>query len=433
MSRKWIVAILVYIGLIALCCIVVYAVPSVRGMLEKTYIAQNGTIDVKDEVSGFIVRDETVYAAGQKSKINRLAETDKLVKAGTGIVELTPTDAEPEEIEDETADNEAADNKEDKSKDKSGEKTEEKKEGKSEDKSKDKSEEKKEGKSEDKAADKKEEGKEKEKTDGEETAEEPEDTAENTGRYKSIMEELGDSVKVTEDGTTRDAGYISYYVDGAEAKLSTGALDGLTEKDLKSLTGRRAVKTPDKHCGKGYPVFKVVGNSKWYLVFFVDNEDAGKYVEGETVTIDINEEPVTVTVSKTESGTRTTKVALSCKAFFDGFFEMRELSTTVTFVSATGLVVEDSSIVEAPDGKRGVFVKNKLGEHVFKPIRAKADNGTKCVVYSDLYVDADGNFVETIRTYDEIISDPSEDDIESLKKTNPAKKDKSSDKTGENR
>lgn len=417
LSRKWIVAILVYIGLIALCCIVVYAVPSVRGMLEKTYIAQNGTIDVKDEVSGFIVRDETVYAAGQKSKINRLTETDRLVKAGTKVVELTPTDADPEETEDETSEGgTGATNEVSSALTKAAGDALTKVTGK-------------------KKTDKKEESKDKDKekaAEETEAEEEPEDTAEGTGKYKSMMEELGDSVKVTEDGTTKDSGYISYNIDGAESKLSTKALDGLTEKDLKSLTGRKAVKMPEKHCGKGYPVFKVVGNSRWYLVFFVDNEDAVKYVEGETVTIDINGEPVTVTVSKTDSGTRTTKVALACKAFFDGFFDMRELSTTVTFVSATGLVIEDSSIVEAPDGMRGVFVKNKLGEHVFKPVRAKADNGTKCVVYSDLYVDSEGNFVETIRTYDEIIAEPTEEDIAGLEKSHPVKKDTSSGKTDGN-
>jgi hypothetical protein len=45
---------------------------------------------------------------------------------------------------------------------------------------------------------------------------------------------------------------------------------------------------------------------------------------------------------------------------------------------------------------------------VFTPVRTKADDGTKCVVYSDIYVDEGGNYVETIGTYDEIIAEPSE-------------------------
>ena len=84
--------------------------------------------------------------------------------------------------------------------------------------------------------------------------------------------------------------------------------------------------------------------------------------------------------------------------------------------SAEGLVLEDGSIVEAPDGTCGVFVINKLGEHVYTPVRTKADDGTKCVVYSDIYVDENGNYVETIGTYDEVIAEPSEEDIASLKK-----------------
>ena len=395
LARKWIIAILVYVGLIALCCIVVYAIPSVKGMLERTYIAQNGTIDVKDEVSAFVVRDEIVYTAAERYMIKRVAETDKLVKADTKIVELIPIDIEPEETEEsnsflgQVAEDVLNKTQGDKKKD---------------------------------DAKAKEEEQAKEAEAEAEAEEEPEDPAEHTGRYKRIMEELGDSVKVTDNGTTKDAGYISYFVDGAETKLSTQALDGLTEKNLKDLTGRRTINTPDNHCGKGYPLFKVVRNGKWYLVFFVDNEKAGRYIVGDTVTVDINGEPVSVRVALVDSGTKTSKIALSCKTFFDGFFELRELQTTVTFVSAEGLVLEDASIVTAPDGMRGVFVKNKLGEHVFKPVSAKADDGKKCVVYSDIYVDAEGNFVETIRTYDEIVAEPTEEDMASLEKTHPAKK-----------
>ena len=90
-NKKWIVAFLVYVGLVALCCIALYVVPSVIGMFERTYIAEHGKIDVADEVSAFIVRDERVYVAAQKSSINRLADSNRLVNSGTKVVELTPT------------------------------------------------------------------------------------------------------------------------------------------------------------------------------------------------------------------------------------------------------------------------------------------------------------------------------------------------------
>ena len=352
MNKKWIAAIAVYIGLIATCVIAVYAVPSVRGMLEKTYIAEYGSIDVKDEVSAFIVRDETVYVAAQPSTINRLADPDKLVKAHTHVVELTP-DADaagPGEVV----------------------------------------------------------------SNGEKEDVSPDSNTENYGKYTNVLNELGDSVKSTEQGYNKGAGYVCYYVDGAEAKLSTDALESLSYKDYKALTGRKAIETPEKSCGEGYPIFKIVKNAKWYLVYYISNKKAEKYVPGETVIIDANGTDVEVTVSQVLTGRKYSKITLSCKSFFDGFFKVRNLDTTVTLRRAEGLVLQDDSIVETPEGQIGVFVKNKLGEHVFKPIAKKADDGSRCVVFSDLYVDEGGNYVETIATYDEIVCEPTEEDLASL-------------------
>ena len=364
-----------------MCCIALYVVPSVIGMFERTYIAEHGKIDVADEVSAFIVRDERVYVAAQKSSINRLADSNRLVKAGSRVVELKPTDEAIElEEEEDAAEADAA--------------------------------------AEDKNAA---ESKDDQKAEGDtETSEEPSEQDVKLGiqgsKYAGILEELGDTYSVTEEGYTRTAGFVSYYVDGAEAKLSTKAIESLNYKDLKDLTGRKAVKVPSKNCGKDYPVFKIVRNRKWYLIYYLSKEDAAKYAAGETVYIKVNDENVPVTVRDVRDEGKKVRITLTCKTFFDGFLEIRNLDTKVTVESAEGLVLEDGSIVEAPDGRRGVFVINKLGEHVFTPVRTKADDGTKCVVYSDIYVDENGNYVETIGTYDEVIAEPSEEDIASLKK-----------------
>ena len=407
-NKKWIVAVLVYIGLVALCCIALYVVPSVVGMFERTYIAEHGKIDVADEVSAFIVRDERVYVAAQKSTINRLADSNRLVKAGTKVVELTPTD---EKIDLEAEGSEDAEESKDKtSADDSG-----KKENKKDDK-----------KADDKTADDK-------KTEGDAETEKTEEEQDAKigilgSRYSGIMEELGDNYSVTEDGTTRTAGFVSYYVDGAEAKLSTKAIESLNYSDLKELTGRKAVKVASKNCGKDYPVFKIVRNRKWYLIYYLSKEDAAKYTAGDTVYIKVNDENVPVTVRDVVEEGKNVRITLTCKTFFDGFLEERNLDTKVTVESAEGLVIEDGSIVEAPDGRRGVFVINKLGEHVFTPVRTKADDGTKCVVYSDIYVDENGNYVETIGTYDEIIAEPSEEDIATLKAEKKSNDSDNSDK-----
>ena len=334
MSKKWIAVIALYLGLLAACIVVLYAVPSVRGMLEKTYIAEFGTLDVKDEVLAFVVRDEQVYVAKQSSEINRLIEEGELVKAASAVVEL-----KPKENNDSSAEN---------------------------------------------------------------------------GSFEDIVKALGKNVKETEKGFSSEAGYVSYSVDGAEAELTTVRMGELTKADYESLTNRRPKQTPKRNCKKGEPVYKIVKNGKWYLVFYTSKENAARYRIDSYASMDINGEPIRLRVYNVEEINDGARVTLECKSFFEGFLESRTLSTTLTLASAEGLILQNSSVVEH-DGKQGVFVKNKLGEHKFKPVLIVASSNDKCVAYSDLYLDAEGNFVETIGTYDEIIAEPSEEDMASLK------------------
>lgn len=361
MKKKHITAIIIYFALLAVCLIVIYAVPSLKGMLEQTYVTEYGKIDINDEVSAYIVRDETVYVAAQDSKVRRIAETDKLIKGHSQIVELTPI-----------VDNDAA------------------------------------------AA---------QKAGPDATAEEAEAAAQANGeapdnitrKYAKAIEALEGDFATTKKGFSKDAGYISYYIDGAESSLSTDKIGDLNEGDYEELTKLRAIETPDRKCGKGDPVFKVISNRKWYLVFYIDNKAGEKYYEGRTVSIDVNGKNVPVSVAEVQVGNKTTKVILSCKTFFEGFLEERRMKTTVTVASAEGLMLQDSSIVMKGE-QQGVLVKNKLGEHKFKPISIKADDGERCVVYSDIYVDENGNFVETLKTYDEIVAEPTEEEKEALEK-----------------
>lgn len=350
MKKKWLAAIIVYIAMVTVCIVIVYVVPSLRGMLEKTYVTEFGRIDITDEVSGFIVRDETVYVADKDSKIDRLADTDVLLKSGTQIVELTPDESADQEKQDGAVDSERI---------------------------------------------------------GEQNN--------ISHKYADIIKALEGNVSVTDNGRTHVAGYVSYNVDGTETRFGTDRLFELKQKDLESLKDIKSVQVPERSCGKGEPVFKIIHNSKWYLVFYIDNKTGEKYYEGRDVSIRIGDRDVPVEVAWVEVGKKTTKVALSCKEFYEGFADVRTLDTTVTAASAEGLVLRDSSIVKKGE-QVGVFVKNKLGEHVFKPVLIKADDGERCVVYSDIYVDENGNFVETIKTYDEIVTAPDEEEVAELQK-----------------
>ncbi|NLY87436.1 MAG: hypothetical protein GX083_02685 [Clostridiales bacterium] len=324
MKRKWLISLIIYLMLIVMCALIVYAVPSVKGLLEKTYITENGEISVTDDIEAYIVRDETVYVAKQAATVNRLADPDKLIKGSTKVVEM------------------------------SGEGLETK-----------------------------------------------------SNRYTAILSSLGKAAKKTSNGISKEAGYVSYYLDGAEGKLTTDRLNDLKKSDFESLTDLPMKKTINGKCAAGDPLFKVSRNAKWYLVFYIDKDRAEKYTEGKTVNIDMNGKDVDVKVYSVTHGKKQSKIILSCKSYFVGLLKIRRLNTRVTYESGEGLLIRNSSIVEK-NGRKGVIIKNKFDEHIFRPIAVKADDGKQSAIYSDLFVDKGGHYVETVSVYDEIVTSPTE-------------------------
>ena len=327
MKNKWLIGIIAYIGLILLCIVIVYAIPSVRGMLVKTYIAEEGEISLTDDVDAYIIRDEQVYVSQNGGKINRLAGNGELVRAFTTAVEISGEGLERSET-----------------------------------------------------------------------------------TYMTVLENLGEAIIPTENGQTNLAGYVCYSCDGAEGKLTPDTMESIKKKELEHLCSSGSVKLPKTKCAAGDPVFKLVRNSKWYIMFYLKNEDAARYSEGNSVSVSLGGKELRADVKMIKQGKNNSRIILKCGESYDGFLTDRKVDTTVTTASARGLMLEDRSIIEK-DGKQGVLVKNKLGNYVFKQIKIKADDGEHCVVYQDIYMDEDYNFVETLGIYDEIVAKPSEDDV----------------------
>lgn len=330
-KNKQIVFLLAYLGLILLCALVVYVVPSVRGMLVKTYIAEQGELELKDNVDAYVVRDETVYLAANAGKVNRLAEKGKLVKAYTTVVEIS----------------------------------------------------------------------------GEGIAEEDKDKT-----YDKALAELGKAGVASESGATEIAGYVSYNIDGAEGKLRTEIADDIKQEKLTRLSRSKCIETAKGKCAKGDPVFKIVKNGKWNLIFYVEKKAGKRYAEGNSVRLRLGDQEYKAIIKTVKPSKKSgkTKVVLSCGFVYKGFLTDRNIDAEVITASAKGLKLEDQSIVEK-DGVQGVLVKNKLGQYVFKRVCVKADDGENCVVYQDIFMDEESNFVETINIYDEIVQTPSEKDV----------------------
>lgn len=88
MKKKWTV-LTIYIGLLAVLGVIIYAVPSLLGLLDRTYITEYGEVQVTDDVSdAWIVRDDTVYGAKENSEVAALIKEKQLVKGKSQILSM---------------------------------------------------------------------------------------------------------------------------------------------------------------------------------------------------------------------------------------------------------------------------------------------------------------------------------------------------------
>ena len=326
-NKKVIGGAIAYGILIAVCILIIYVIPSVRGMLVSTYLAEQGEITLTNEAEAYVVRNKKVYVSKQSTTIKRVAETGKLYKAGSSIVQMSG-----------------------------------------------------------------------------------EGLTDSGGTYNQILSHLGKKTKKTDSGNTKFAGYIEYKIDGAESSLVPRRISKLNHADFDEYTSLDLKSTAKDKCAAGDPIFKVVKNGKYYLIIYVSPEDSERYYEGDDVKVSVGDTNLTAKVDTVKRGKKETKVVLKCGMMYDGCLTDRKVKIVVTTSSAKGLKLEDRSIV-TKNKQKGVLVKNKLGNYVFKPICVKADDGQYCVVYQDVFMDEEYNFVETISIYDEIVASPSEKDI----------------------
>jgi hypothetical protein len=323
----------IYVAALVVVAIIIYAVPSLLGIFDSTYVAKYGTVEAKTDVQACILRDEKVYTASKSGKVSRLADDAELVRGGSNVVEISGQGSDSR-----------------------------------------------------------------------------------SSRYKSILTSLGDRVEKN-DGKAAEEGYVSYHVDGFEKYGRKTALS-MTKKKFQKISTADVKDTPTGSCAKGDPVYRLVTNGDWWMVFYVGEDDASFFKKGSTVRVKIGSKGIDGEIAKvSKSSDGDTKVVVTSNMFLKDTLKERMVSATVTTARADGVIVRKKSIIKK-DGVQGVITLDKAGHKQFKPVSIKADNGEECALASDYFMDSKGRFVETINTYDEVVSSPSSKDIREAENIN---------------
>jgi hypothetical protein len=98
-------------------------------------------------------------------------------------------------------------------------------------------------------------------------------------------------------------------------------------------------------------------------------------------------------------------VILEFNKYYEEFAQIRKADAEVVTSDYSGLIIRNESIT-TKDGQPGVYVKDKSGEYIFKPVKIITSDGEWSLVEVSYFYDKNGDRVETVNIYDEILKKP---------------------------
>ena len=289
---------IVFFILFILLYTIIYIVPTVFDIFTQTYIAEYGTLEVKEEATCVFVRDEKVYKAQSSGKVERKAESGDLLRSGEVVAALGGQD------------------------------------------------------------------------------------------------QINDM-----------RGIVSYRYDGYEDRLNSENMTQL-EKSFISEYKEAGSAVHDAATGTaeaGDVLFKMIDNSSWYLVCWMSEEKASIFTEGSSVSAKMDEaDQIPMSVESIVKQGDSVQIILSCNRTYKDFDLYRIRTCELVASAYSGIILNSDSIVEE-DGVKGVYVVDKFNNENFVPVNILSSQGEKTVVEKNFFHDQDGNRVETISAYDEIL------------------------------
>jgi len=225
--------------------------------------------------------------------------------------------------------------------------------------------------------------------------------------FKIIVDRLGKNLVADQNFIAASRGIFSTSVDGYEAVFTTKTIEDLTYQEVTGMSIKSKAAARN-YVVKGEPLYKISDNSSWYMVFWVKKNEATKYQTDATVTVTLPDGNVLATVSTLMTDEEMVKVVLKTNRYYKGFASQRKVQANVLLVDQRGLLVSNKSLT-TKDGIAGVYIKNTIGDYVFKPVRTIATDGDKTLVLEDVYYDEEGQPVDTVNVYDEVLKNPEAD------------------------
>ena len=321
---------------------IIYAAPRIEGIGIKTNIIKYDELPIADDVTALFVRDETLYTAAYAGSPNYLFSAGTKVRAGTQVIYI-----EPGVAVDATQ------------------------------------------------ASFEDEG---DTTDENQPQELP---------IEEIMNIAGNDLVISDGGVSPYTAIVSYYGDGWEKKVTPENVLSLPKSIFDRAPGE-AVDLAREFVNIGEPVYRITNNNLWRVAFWIENADKtiiDKYKVGRNLTLDLGSTKVRASVETADPRGRDVFIVLTSDMYYRDLDKFRMRDISVVFSQVSGAVIEKSD-VKIKTGKAGVYVKQQSGTFKWVPVKILKESGERYLISESSFEDENGERVQTIRYYDEIMSDP---------------------------
>lgn len=91
-KKKTIFWVTIYVIALVAISVIVYVLPSVAGLFDRSYVAKYGNVEINDDVEGCVVREETVYKLDKPATVKHKIKEDTLVRTAIKVVALSGND-----------------------------------------------------------------------------------------------------------------------------------------------------------------------------------------------------------------------------------------------------------------------------------------------------------------------------------------------------
>lgn len=376
---------------------IIYVFPNVTGALKKTEVIEYGSIQVTDRVTAYFVRNESVYYANKSGSIYYYVQEGEQIRKGVKILDI----ALGSENNKESSYQKIMDRM---SRFNSGESIF------SDDIKKINAQ-----------ITKLEKDLEAALNEGEqEQADRLEVQIQRLNQKKDYIQATDNSAKeemiehnkflngpgmIPENYISKSNGVISYYIDGYESEFTPENMALLSRKKVQGLNIDVQNIARETTLAKE-PLYKVVDNKKWYVVFWVAPENIVKYEKGKIAELNLPLGQVEGKIYEIIDDNGEWLVILEFNRYYEEFAQIRKIEAEVITSDYKGLTIQNESIT-SKDGQPGVYVKDKNGDYVFRPVKIITSDGEWSLVeVSYFYTDDGATKIETVNIYDEILKKP---------------------------